>query len=245
MTTPILTAAIVDDERLARLELRSLLAEHPEIHVVGEADSIQAAVALIAETAPDVVFLDIQMPGESGFDLFERTKAAFQTVFVTAHNQHALRAFEVNALDYLLKPIHPDRLAETVHRLVEEGKENETEPSRPRKLEYDDRLFLGSAGRFSFLKIGTIRFISGAGEYSQVVTTDGKTVLTEKPLREWEERLPEKFFMRIHRQTVVNLDCVTHIEQGVGGTLLLFVSGQSEPLAVSRRGAAKLKERFG
>ena len=121
MSAEPLTALIVDDERLARQELRALLAVHPEVQVVGEAASVDEAARHLAREQPDVVFLDIQMPGESGFDLFARAPVSSRVVFVTAHDAHALRAFDVNALDYLLKPVVPARLAESIARLREQA----------------------------------------------------------------------------------------------------------------------------
>src|SRR5262245_268305 len=192
-------AFIVDDERLARKELRSLLAEHPVIDIIGEAENVEQALQFLRAHRPDVLFLDIQMPGQSGFQLLEQIQPAFKIIFVTAFDDYAIRAFEVNALDYLLKPINPARLAQTIERLSS----NEGMPPTARKLEYTDRLFLEVGERSHFLKVAAIVYINAAGDYSEVFTESGQKSLVLKSLKEWEERLPEKYFTRIHRSTIV------------------------------------------
>lgn len=232
----------MDDERLARKELRSLLAEHPAIEIIGEADSVKAAAPLILTTQPDVIFLDIQMPGASGFELLAQIDPAIKVIFVTAFDAYAIRAFEVNALDYLLKPINPARLASALTRLTN------SEPmttSAVRRLDYNDRLFLEIGGRAQFLKLDQIVCLRAAGDYSELVTPDGKPALILKSLKEWEERLPENHFVRIHRSTIINLDYVERIEGHFNRSYQIYLRSQTEPLLVSRRYAAQLKQKFG
>src|ERR1044072_1644247 len=176
---------IVDDERLARKELRSMLTEHPQIDICGEAENVGQAIELIHQEKPEVIFLDIQMPGETGFNLLEKIAADFKTIFVTAFDAYAIRAFEVNALDYLLKPINPDRLARAIERLS--SKDAPLLPAT-RKLEYEDRLFIDIGERSVFLKVKAIVCIAAAGDYSEVFTADSQKSLVLKPLKEWEER---------------------------------------------------------
>jgi two-component system LytT family response regulator len=238
-----LRALIVDDERLARKELRSMLAERPEITVEGEAETVAAAAELIRAEEPDIVFLDIHMHGESGFDLLEKVDVPFKVIFITAFDAYAIRAFEVNALDYLLKPVNPERLARAVERLFEKQAEREDEL---RKLDYNDRVFLAlDDERSRFLKVNTIEFISGAGDYSDVFTNDGQKILTPKPLREWEERLPEKYFYRIHRSTIINLEYVDRVERWFNRAYRVHLHHISEPLVMSRRYAARLRSKYG
>lgn len=238
-----LEALIIDDERLARKELRSLLAPFPEIAIVGEADSVERALAVIESAQPNLVFLDIQLASETGFDLLERVGPAdFKTIFVTAFDAYAIRAFEVNALDYLLKPVNPARLKKAIERLLQDAK---PAPTDLRPLAFDDRLFLELGGRSIFLKIHDITHILAAGDYSEIFTIKGHKHLVEKPLREWETRLPEKYFARIHRNCIVNLEFVERVESWFNRSQQIYLQGQAEPLTVSRRYAAKLKEQFG
>ncbi|HEX8370434.1 MAG TPA: LytTR family DNA-binding domain-containing protein [Pyrinomonadaceae bacterium] len=233
-------AIIIDDERLARKEMRGLLSEFDEISVAGEAENLTEAIYLIEKEKPNVVFLDIQLSGENGFDLLEKIERNFKLVFVTAFDAYAIRAFEVNALDYLLKPVNPERLAKAIERLSEE---NETKNDF-RPLEFDDRIFLEPGARSVFLKVSDISHINAAGDYSQIWTIDKKKFLVEKPLREWEERLPDKHFLRIHRQTIVNLEEIEHIESWFNRTFRIRLKNYRENFPVSRRYSVKLKNRF-
>ena len=232
---------IVDDERLARKEMRRLLAEFDEIAVTGEAENLSEAIDLIKKEKPNIVFLDIQLSGENGFDLLEEVEQNFMLIFVTAFDAYAIRAFEVNALDYLLKPVNPERLAKAIARLAEEKPEEKPE-FRP--LEFDDRIFLELGERSIFLKVSDISHINAAGDYSEVLTIDKRKLLVEKPLREWETRLPEKQFLRIHRQTIINLEEIEEIETWFNRTFQVRLKKFPQPLAVSRRYAVKLKSKF-
>ena len=232
---------IVDDERLARREMRSLLADFPQIEIAGEAEGVAAAAEMIIKLKADVVFLDIQLSGETGFDLLERIDPRrVRVIFVTAFDAFAIRAFEVNAVDYLLKPVNPDRLAAAIERLGRTA----DKPSTARPLDIDDRVLVETNERGFFVRVLDIAHIAAAGDYSEVHTTDGRKLLVEKPLREWEERLPGKHFARIHRRSIVNLDQVESIESWFAGGLQVRLKTGGEPLHVSRRFASKLKSGF-
>jgi len=232
-------SVIVDDERLARREMRRLLAEFEEISIVGEAENLSEAIEIIEKEKPNIVFLDIQLSNENGFELLEKIEQNFNLIFVTAFDAYAIRAFDVNALDYLLKPVNPERLAKAIERLKEEKQEEKMRP-----LEFDDRIFLELGTRSIFLKVNEISHINSAGDYSEIITTAGKKHLIEKPLREWENRLPEKHFLRIHRQTIINLEQVEEIETWFNRTFQVRLKNFNAPQAVSRRYAVKLKNRF-
>jgi len=233
-------AIIVDDERLARQDLRELLGEFPMLQVVGEADSVATAAKRIDELDPDLIFLDIQMPGESGFDLLQKHKIQAAIIFVTAYDEYAIRAFEVNALDYLLKPVHPERLHRAIAKL-DTGEASEELPLKP--LDLDDHLFLMFNDQFIFLHVRTVQSITAAGVYSEVRTADGRSGLTQKSMKEWESRLPANF-CRIHRSSIVNLDSVDHVEEWFNYSYRVFLKGSTEPLAMSRRYAHKLKNKL-
>jgi two-component system, LytTR family, response regulator len=236
-----LRTLLVDDERLARAELRSMLASHPEITVTGEADRVRAAVQAIRTSKPDVVFLDIQMPGESGFELLEQVEVPLKVIFVTAFDKHALRAFEVNAVDYLMKPVHPQRLA----RAIERVRKPETERSGSlRKLSYEDRVFLTSSGRARFLPVSQVVCAMGADDYAELVTADGHKVLSSRTLKDWEARLPERQFVRVHRSAIINLEYVETVEVTDSGSYQVRMRSFPTPISISRRYAAMLKERF-
>lgn len=235
-----LRAILVDDERLARRELGRLLIKHPAIAVVGEAASVEEAAALVQKVDPDVVFLDIQMPRRSGFELLDEADVRGQVVFVTAHDVHAIRAFEVNALDYLLKPVHPARLAVTVTRLTAS-----TDPLPPSnvRLESDDHLFLAEGKAARFVRVRNIVCLRGAGDYANIVLEGGKELLSSRPLKEWEERLPSKSFVRVHRAAIVNLDHVDRVERTGDESYCVLLRGGTEPVPMSRRYAARLRTR--
>ena len=233
-------AIIVDDERLARREMRRLLAEFDEIAIAGEAENLSEAERLIESEKPDIVFLDIQLAGESGFDLLDRVSQNFKLIFVTAFDAYAVRAFDVNAIDYLLKPVNPERLAKAIERLGDET----SAPKVVKPLEFDDRIFIELGERSLFLKVCDISHIAAAGDYSEVFTRDKRKLLVEKPLRVWEERLPEKFFLRIHRQAIINLEEIEHLEAWFNRSFQVRMKGFAEALSVSRRYAAKLKSKF-
>lgn len=234
-------ALIVDDERLARVKLRAMLAAHPEIEIAGEADSATAALALIETAAPDVVFLDIQMPGGSGFDLIDRLSQPVKIIFVTAFDQHAIRAFEVGAIDYLLKPLSPERLAAAIARLTAQPA---IAGAAGRLLDYDDALFIGAGEDHRFLRIHAIACIQAADNYSEVYCADQQKLLVHKSLGEWEQRLPEKHFARIHRATIINLNFVERIEPWFNGAYNVYLRGLASPLTMSRRYSARLKTRM-
>jgi len=229
-------ALIVDDERLARRELVSLLAAHPEVTVVGEAASVDEAAPLVAQLDPDVVFLDIQMPRRSGFELLAASDVRGRIVFVTAHDVHAIRAFEVNALDYLMKPVHPQRLAQTIARLVSVA--HDTAPES--QLELDDHLFLTEGRAARFVRVRSIVCIRGADDYTELALDDGKQLLSPRPLKDWEARLPARAFVRVHRTAIVNLEHVERVEPA-GDAFRVHVRGAAEPVPMSRRHAARLR----
>jgi two-component system LytT family response regulator len=242
---------IVDDERLARSALRTLLAAHPAVDVVGEADSVDAAVAAITRHRPDVLFLDIQMPGTNGFALVDRVAATFRTVFVTAFDEFALRAFEINALDYLLKPVSATRLALTIERLLSPDLTASTGPlalapagRATKPLDADDFLFLSADRWAGFVRVADIVCISANGPYADVVIAGGRKTHVLKSMKEWEDRLPDRSFVRIHRSSIINIRFVERVEKDVNYSYRVHVRHMAAPLVVSRRHAARLRELF-
>lgn len=238
---------IVDDERLARQALRSALDEVAGVAAAGEADSVDAAAEQIRTEAPDVILLDVQMRGETGFDLLDRIDTAVQVIFVTAYEEYAIRAFEVNALDYLLKPVDPGRLAEALQRTRATETtlpETEPDPDAAAPFRYDDMFFYEEDRRPRFIRIREIVFVEAAGNYTELYLTDDTTALTSTTLSTWTDRLPDAHFARIHRSTIVNVDRVTRVEQAANRTHDVFVEGRDAPLSMSRRRARALNDRL-
>ena len=184
---------IIDDERLARIELMRLLKDCPEIEIVGEASGISDAVTKIKNLQPDLIFLDIQLRNETGFDLFDKINYNGKTIFVTAYSEYAIRAFEINAIDYLLKPVNISRLKKSIERLFEHKTEN-NEFSK-QKLSIDDKIFVSTGKMVRFLKISDISLITCELGYSEISTISGDKLIVKKLLKEWEDRLPESHFL--------------------------------------------------
>lgn len=237
---------IVDDERLARKALRSTVAEQDHATVVGEAASVDEAATLIDETPPDVVLLDVQMRGETGFDLLARIAAPVQVVFVTAHDQYAVRAFEVNALDYLLKPVAPDRLSEALRRVRATDAAVPQGASRgDASFRYDDLFFYEEGRQPRFIRIADIRHIASSGNYTRLHLNERASALTTTTLSEWTEQLPDTHFVRIHRSTIVNVNHVARIERKPNSTFAVFMDDSETTLSMSRRRAQTLKDQLG
>ncbi len=234
-----LTAIIVDDERLARVNLRKLLESHPEVVIVGEAASCESAVELIQKYNPGLVFLDIQLNGETGFDLLEKVKSSVKIIFVTAYDEYAVRAFEVNAADYLLKPVSPERLKASLGRILTAAS---VPGSEVKVYEYSDSIYVRlTNSTSSFIKISSIICISPVGNYSRLVTLEGKHCLVLKTLKQWEEELPANHFIRIHRSCIINIGHIDRIEKKQKSQHLVYLKGLPQPLEISRRFAGKLK----
>lgn len=249
--TTLRRALLIDDEPLARLELRRLLAAHPAVEAVGEAGTINDARALLGRADYDLVFLDIQLRGGSGFDLLDSVKPSAQIVFVTAYDRFALRAFEVNALDYLLKPVTPARLKATLQRLGEArtlaiAPASTTVAAAPagQRLTMEDRVFVKADGTTRFVPVASICAVRSAENYTELVLEGGQTLLVLRTLKSWEETLPEAQFVRIHRQVLVNLARVKKIERSGDDEVVFHLDVPVSPLSASRRALAELRSKF-
>lgn len=238
-------AIIIDDERLARTELRKLLQDFPEIEIVDEASNADEGLQKIENHNPDLVFLDIQMPGKTGFDMLSELDHAPQVIFTTAYDEYALKAFEVNALDYLLKPVEPRRLADAVEKLKKAqnggGLERHTNHSDPTSiLGENDQVFVKDGERCWFVKLSEVRLFESVGNYAKVFFGNNKPLIL-KSLNALEERLDDKVFFRANRKHIVNLRMIEKIEPYFNGGLLLELKG-GEKIEVSRRQTVKFKE---
>jgi two-component system LytT family response regulator len=236
-----LRVLIVDDTRLARQELRTLLAELADVECVGEADDVPAAQQAIAKLRPDLVLLDIQMPSGTGFDVLDGLDSAPMVVFTTAYDHYAVRAFEANALDYLVKPVVPERLAAAIARARSRRTLGSTEAPRE-LLGPEDQVFLRDGERCWFVALHEISRIVVEGNYARVWFRDEKAMLA-RSLSALEARLDPAMFFRANRNTLVNLRMVKNIDLAVGDGYDLTLKDGSV-VEVSRRQARELRERL-
>jgi len=235
-------AIIVDDERLARKELSNLLAEHKQIEIIEEAINADDAYEKITKLKPDLIFLDVQMPGKTGFELLEMLDTVPLVVFTTAYDEFAIKAFEYNALDYLQKPIQPQRLAESIQKLMKEelnGKNNADKLIRD-KLSGNDQVFVKDGDKCWFVSLSNIRLFESDGNYIKVYFETYKPMI-HKSLNALDERLDERTFFRASRKHIINLSWVESIEPWFNGGLMVKLKG-GEKVEVSRRQAAKFKD---
>jgi two-component system, LytTR family, response regulator len=236
-------ALIVDDERLARKELMKLLEDHPAIDIIGEAQNVDEAFEMIEALNPDLLFLDIQMPGKTGFQLLEMLDAVPLVVFTTAYDEFALKAFDISALDYLLKPIQPERLAEAVAKIVQKEKsKKEALANGEKKLGFNDQVFVKDGDRCWFVSLASVRMFESDGNYIKVYFDTNKPMI-HKSLNALDEKLDERSFFRASRKHIVNLSWVEAIEPWFNGGLMVKLKG-GDKVEVSRRQAAKFKDRM-
>ncbi|MGE5802357.1 MAG: LytR/AlgR family response regulator transcription factor [Gemmatimonadota bacterium] len=244
MTT--LRALIVDDERLARNELRRLLAEHPEIEVAGEAANAAEARRAVADLEPDLVFLDVQMPGETGFDFLASLDVVPLVVFTTAYDEYALRAFEVSALDYLLKPVEPARLARTVQRLLSAAPPPVTDDAPTQTLvprfSENTRVFVAHGERYWLVRLGDIRLFESAGNSTRVFFGTEQPLIT-RALSDLVSKLDPRVFFQANRHQIVNVKAVRSIHPWFGGRLMVELEGGHE-VTLSRRRSRVFRERL-
>jgi len=235
-------AIIIDDSRLARNELKRLLTDFDFVQVIGEAANAEEAKERIENDKPDVIFLDIQMPGKNGFELLEELESVPQVIFTTAYDQYALKAFEVNALDYLQKPIEKERLASAVNRVVEKQKENEVRKDSD-FLRPGDQVFVKDGDRCWFVTLATVPYMEVDGNYTKIFFEDQKPMVP-RTLNYLESRLDPKFFFRANRRQIINLSWIDRIEPWFSGSIRIYLKGGKE-IDVSRRQTQRFKELTG
>jgi len=232
-------ALIVDDERLARSELKRLLKAFPEITLVGEARHANEALEKIEELRPDLLFLDIQMPGQNGFELLETLNHLPIVIFTTAFDEYALKAFEVNALDYLLKPIEPKRLAGAIGKIFEQ-KQRSSLSQGQYQIGDGSQVFVKEGERCWFVKLDQIRLLESEGNYTRLYFDTHKPLIP-RSLNYLEGRLDPKLFFRASRKHIINLRWVVGLEQGIDSKLIVKLTGAPE-VKMSRRQSQKFKE---
>lgn len=234
-----ISTILVDDERLAREGLKSLLKDMPDIQIVAEAENVDEALDLIEKLKPQLVFLDIQMPEKNGFELLEELIETPAIIFTTAYDEYALKAFEVNALDYLLKPIEKERLQEAVAKAKRQIEELKLDRLRA-KLMPHDKVFLRDGEKCWYIKLEDIRLIESAGNYAKI-HFDKYQPLIHRTLNSLDERLSDELFFRANRQQIINLNYLEKIEPFFNSGFLFYMKDGSK-IEVSRRQAVKFKE---
>ena len=239
-------AIIIDDERLARQELKRLLAEFPEINIIAECHNADQAINKIEVLKPDVIFLDIQMPVKNGFDLLEEISFVPQVIFTTAYDEYAIKAFEVNAFDYLLKPIESERLKDCLQKLSKNIQEDTAEniatnvQSNSEMLGSSDQVFVKDGDKCWFVKLSKISAFESEGNYVRVYFENNKPLIL-KSLNSLEKRLSPDDFFRANRKFIINLNWIESMENWFNGGLRVSLTGGKQ-IEISRRQAAKLKD---
>ena len=235
---------LVEDERLAREELKSLLKDYLEIDIIGEAKNGEEGIALIKEQKPDLVFLDINMPGMNGFEMLKHLDEIPRVIFVTAYDEYALKAFEVNALDYILKPVDPERLREAIQKLSSEDDFISAQSAgiarKDRFLTVNDRVFIKDGEKCWFVELSKVRMLESDGNYVKVYFDNFRPLIL-RSLNSFEERLDPEHFFRANRKFIINLQWVSSIENWFNGGLQVELR-EGEKVEISRRQAIRFKE---
>lgn len=236
---------IIDDERLAREELKLLLKDYIEIEIIGECKNAEEGIAMIRDLKPDLIFLDVSMPGMNGFEMIRQLDEIPRVVFVTAFDEYALKAFEVNALDYILKPVDPERLKDAVQKLSSQDEEEDLDvfngsDRKNRLLTIHDRVFIKDGEKCWFIELSKVRMLESEGNYVKV-HFDNFRPLVLRSLNSFEGRLDPEHFFRANRKFIINLSWVSKIENWFNGGLQVELR-EGEKIEISRRQAIRFKE---
>lgn len=245
-------SVVVDDVDMMRATLKKVLDNFPNIEIVGEASDYESARETINQTKPDLVFLDIDLNGVTSIDLLNEISCNPKIIFITSHPDFAIKAFELNAVDYIMKPISPERLRKAIDRITSEEvsatdndapssgfNENDSDRFNP-----DQIILLNFDNKMNFIKIRDINYIEAFGNYTKVYLHDGKLSITYNSIKSWDGRLPEDVFIQIHRSTIVNLLNVTKIEKWTNDTGRLFLKGIEKPFEISRSYFFQIKKKY-
>lgn len=237
----VLRCILVDDERLPRVALRCALQAHPDVQIVGEADSMKSALAAVQALNPDLIFLDVQMPGGGGFDVLEQLETPPHVIFLTAYDRYALRAFDVNAVDYLLKPIDPDRLSKAVERVRARRQDGAADAQPPSTaLDSGDMAMLELGHSGHFLPVSDFSLLVADGNYTRVLDCKGQWRVTQQTLGRWETRLPKNEFLRLDRAHLVRRDAIQKADiSRRSGTL--WIGSMLYPLALGPTAAVRAR----
>ena len=237
---------VIDDERLAREELKSILSEYTEIDVIDEAQNGDEGIEKIKKHNPDLIFLDVSMPGMTGFDMLKKLTDIPHVIFVTAYDEYAIKAFEVNALDYLLKPIDNNRLNEAIEKLRNNDEQDfESSPKnslerKDRRLTITDRVFIKDGEKCYFVQLSDVRMLESDGNYVKVYFGTSRPLIL-RSLNSFEDKLDPEHFFRANRKFIINLDWVENVENWFNGGLQVELKS-GDKVEISRRQAIRFKE---
>ncbi len=241
----VIKTVIIDDVESMRLVLKKLLSNFEKIQVIGEASDYDEAHDIINEEHPDLLFLDIDLNGLTSMDLLSKLNYNPMVIFITSHGDFAIRAFELNAVDYLLKPISLDRLSRAIEKVTNKWEDTENwDDDDNSRFGADHIILLGFDNKLSFIRVSEISFIEAYGNYTKVHLNDGRLSVTYNSIKNWEARLPEELFIQIHRSTIINLQNVSRIEKWANDTGRLFISGVTKPFEVSRNYFFQIKKKY-
>ncbi len=231
---------VVDDETFARKQISEIIQTISPNYLITEASSLSEAKSALFQNDFSIIFLDINLKGELGFDLVPSIPKQTKIIFVTAMDNYAIRAFEVNALDYILKPPTVERVTKALNLMKDDHHVNKI--SEP--LSIDDRIFVQANNAVHFINIKDINYIQAQDVYTEIFATDGKSFLVRKSLTEWIKKLPDNDFFRIHRSTIININCMERMEPHGKGTFIVRLKGFETPFSVSRTYSANIKKRM-
>lgn len=231
---------IVEDSRLARQEILHLLKDIPEIEIVGEAENADKAIELIATKSPDLLLLDINLPGKNGFELLQELESSPHVIFITAYDEYALKAFEINALDYIQKPVKKERLVAALEKVKSKASSELSTPNTEKLLGSEDQVFVKDGESCWFVKLSTVRYLEIVGSYTKI-HFESESPTIPKTLNYMEARLDPKLFFRANRQQILNLRFIDKVEPWFSGSLKITLSS-GEEIEVSRRQATRFKE---
>lgn len=246
---------MVDDESLARESIAVLLKSQSDIGEVYTASEANKALEIVGEHSPDLIFLDIQMPGKTGIQLAAELPETSVIIFATAYNQYAIQAFDLNAIDYLLKPYDDERFYTALDKARARLKENLGNNTKDlqslvshliqeKNLSYKSRLIVKDPGRIRLVAVDDIHYIAGAGNYAEIYLTDGKMVLHRATLTSLEKQLDPSVFIRIHRSTIIRRDSVVELRTNENGDYTVILNSGVN-VTMSRRNKSKLGEILG
>ena len=247
MAKGIIRSVVVDDVDIMRVTLKKVLEGFPNIEIIGEASDYESAKNLINDTKPDLVFLDIDLYGLTSIDLLNEISCNPKIIFITSHPDFAIKAFELNAVDYILKPISADRLRKAIER-VNEFNTNSLDGSvmdeSQERFKADQIILLNFDSKLTFIKVQDINYIEAFGNYTKIYMNDGKLSITYNSIKNWEKKLPLDIFIQIHRSTVVNLINVLKIEKWTNDTGRLYLKNVDKPFEISRSYFFQIKKKY-